>query len=157
MHFLEWKCLNSDWNFTEVCSQGPINNIPAMVQIMAWRRPGDKPLSEPMVVSLATHICVARPQWVNYPGCNTKTIYWWICHKLVKIGRAVVKKYSSLHLSACLTYIWNLIVWINYMWPSHAIWWHRSRSILSQVKVCCLPTSRSHYPIQCWIIIKYVL
>ena len=25
---------------------GPINNIPALVQIMAWRRPGDKPLSE---------------------------------------------------------------------------------------------------------------
>ena len=22
MHFLEWKCLNSDYNFTEVCSQG---------------------------------------------------------------------------------------------------------------------------------------
>ena len=36
----------------------PINNIPALVQIMAWRRPGDKPLSEPMVVSLLTHICV---------------------------------------------------------------------------------------------------
>ena len=27
-----------------------INNIPALVQIMAWRRPGDKPLSEPMMV-----------------------------------------------------------------------------------------------------------
>ena len=27
--------------------KGPINNIPALVQIMAWRRPGDKPLSEP--------------------------------------------------------------------------------------------------------------
>ena len=26
-----------------------INNIPALVRIMAWRRPGDKPLSEPMV------------------------------------------------------------------------------------------------------------
>ena len=25
---------------------GPINNIPALVQIMAWCRPGDKPLSE---------------------------------------------------------------------------------------------------------------
>ena len=24
---------------------GPINNIPALVQIMAWRRPGDRPLS----------------------------------------------------------------------------------------------------------------
>ena len=22
MHFLEWKCLNFNWNFTEVCSQG---------------------------------------------------------------------------------------------------------------------------------------
>ena len=43
-----------------------INNIPAMVQIMAWRRPGDKPLSEPTVVSLSTHICVARSQWVSY-------------------------------------------------------------------------------------------
>ena len=45
--------------------KGPINNIPALVQIMAWRRPGDKPLSEPMTVSLPTHICVTRPQWVN--------------------------------------------------------------------------------------------
>ena len=45
--------------------KGPINNIPALVQIMAWRRPGDKPLSEPMMVSLLTHICVTRPQWVR--------------------------------------------------------------------------------------------
>ena len=45
--------------------QGPINNILALVQIMAWRRPGDKPLSEPMVISLLTHICVNRPQWVK--------------------------------------------------------------------------------------------
>ena len=42
-----------------------INNIPSLVQIMAWRRPGDKPLSEPMMVSLLTHICVTRPQWVK--------------------------------------------------------------------------------------------
>ena len=44
--------------------KGPINNIPALVQIMAWRRPRDKLLSEPMMVSLLTHICVTRPQWV---------------------------------------------------------------------------------------------
>ena len=30
--------------------KGPINNIPALIQIMAWCRPGDKPLSEPMMV-----------------------------------------------------------------------------------------------------------
>ena len=29
--------------------KGPINNILALVQIMAWRRTGDKPLSEAMV------------------------------------------------------------------------------------------------------------
>ena len=34
-----------------------ISNIPAMVQIMTWRRPADKSLSEPMMVSLLTHIC----------------------------------------------------------------------------------------------------
>ena len=45
--------------------KGSINNIPALVQIMAWRRPGDKPLSEPLMVSLRTHICVTRPQWVK--------------------------------------------------------------------------------------------
>ena len=45
--------------------QGPINNIPALVQIMAWRRPGDKPLSEPMMIRLPKHICVTRPQWVK--------------------------------------------------------------------------------------------
>ena len=52
--------------------KGLINNIPALVQIMAWRRPGDKPLSEPMMVNLLTHICVTRPQWVNTlkPGQN---------------------------------------------------------------------------------------
>ena len=49
-------------------SKGPINNIPALVQIMVWRRPGDKPLSEPTLVSLLTHICVTRPQWVNLTG-----------------------------------------------------------------------------------------
>ena len=33
-----------------------IDNIPALFQIMAWRRPGDKPLSEAMMVSLLTHM-----------------------------------------------------------------------------------------------------
>ena len=48
-----------------VVSKGPIHNIAALVEIMAWRRSGDKPLSEPTVVRLLTHIYVTRPQWVN--------------------------------------------------------------------------------------------
>ena len=46
-------------------AKGPIDNIPALVQIMAWRRQGDKPISEPMKVRLPMHICVTRPQWVK--------------------------------------------------------------------------------------------
>ena len=49
--------------------KGLIDNIPSLVQIMAWRRPCDKPLSDPMMVSSLTHICVTRPQWVN-PWCR---------------------------------------------------------------------------------------
>ena len=45
-------------NSLKFVPKGPINNIPALVQIMAWRRPGDKPLSEPMIFSLSTHIDV---------------------------------------------------------------------------------------------------
>ena len=45
--------------------KNPINNIPALVQIMTWRRPGNKPLSEPMMVNVLTHICITRPQWVK--------------------------------------------------------------------------------------------
>ena len=42
-----------------------INNIPALVRIMAWCRPGNKPLSEPKMVRLPTHICITRPTWVT--------------------------------------------------------------------------------------------
>ena len=55
-------------NFSsEFIVNGLIDNIPSLVvQIMAWRTPGDKPLSEPLMIILLTHICVTRPQWVKY-------------------------------------------------------------------------------------------
>ena len=40
----------------------PINNYTSLVQIMAWRRPGGKPLSAPIMVRLPTHICVIWPK-----------------------------------------------------------------------------------------------
>ena len=57
--------------------KGPIDKNPALVHIMASHRLGDKPLSEPMMVSLPTHICIARPQWVKrciQPYC-TKCLF----------------------------------------------------------------------------------
>ena len=64
----------------KLVNKGPIKNIPALVQIMAWRRPGDKPLSEPMMVRLPTHICVTRPQWVK---------------GLIRVGRELLQQHRS--------------------------------------------------------------
>ena len=44
--------------------------VNTLVQIVPWRSPGDKPLSEPMMVRLPTHTCVTRPQWVNSTFLN---------------------------------------------------------------------------------------
>ena len=55
--------------------KGPINNISALVQIMDWHRLSDKPLSELMMVSLLTLICVTRLQWVRINA------HWAILHR----------------------------------------------------------------------------
>ena len=44
--------------------EGPINNIPALIQIMAWRRPGDKPLSEQMMVCFIDAY-MRHPAWMS--------------------------------------------------------------------------------------------
>ena len=38
---------NFEENFTETVPNGPINNKPAVVRIMAWHQTGDKPLLYP--------------------------------------------------------------------------------------------------------------
>ena len=37
------------WISLKFVSRNPIDNEPALVQVMAWRRRGDKPLPEPML------------------------------------------------------------------------------------------------------------
>ena len=81
-----WKSIKISLKFVP---KGPINNIPALVQIMAWRRSGDKPLSEPMMVSLLTHICVTRPQCVKEVRSLSCCRYFyerclvWMCYCVV--------------------------------------------------------------------------
>ena len=43
--------------------KGQISNTPALVQIMAWRQLGDKPLSESMMFSLLTATANDRVLW----------------------------------------------------------------------------------------------
>ena len=65
-----WMKMYKLWfkNSLKFVPKGPINNIPSLVQIMAWpwRQPGDKLLlSEPMMGSLLTHICITRLQYIT--------------------------------------------------------------------------------------------
>ena len=60
--FFEWLSFRISPNFVP---NGSITNIPVLVQIMAWRRWGNKPLSVPIIVSLQTYICFTRPQRVD--------------------------------------------------------------------------------------------
>ena len=136
-HFAEdiFKCifLNENTSISidislKCVPEGRINNMPALVQIMAWRRLGDKPLSEPMMVSSLTDICVMRPQWVKWNG-------------------GFILKFPFM----LVIYIYYL----NSLWPGDAIWRHGTRSTLTQVMACCL-TAPSHYLNQCWLITSKV-
>ena len=107
-----------------------INNIPALVQIMAWRRSGDKPLSEPMMVRLLTHICVIRPQWVK-PNTVRKsyphTMHHWM-------------KYQN--IGACRN---GWILAPRHLQPSNDVdgscnslapTWHQAITWINNIKVC---------------------
>ena len=81
-HFADdmFKCifLNENvWILIEISlkfvPRGSINNNQTLFQILAWRHPGDKPLSEPMMVSSLTHKWVTQPQWVKQLGSNIQT------------------------------------------------------------------------------------
>ena len=108
-----------------------INNIPALVQIMAWRRSGDKPLSEPMMVSLLTHICVIRPQWVNSlaPG-RFQFNFRQVIFKLILVNGG-----------------WGISYEIALRWMP--LDFADDKSTLVQVMTWCLQAT-SHYLSQCW-------
>ena len=99
--------------------KGPINNNPALVHIMAWHWPGDKPLSEPIMVKLSTHICVTRPQWVKQ-HLKVSSI---VCMHVQVIS--MFKKYQTvssllcMHVHACKNH-WNITqVCLSYSIPDN--------------------------------------
>ena len=65
---LKWIFLNENVQISinislKIIPKGPIDNISALVQIMGWR------LNQ-WWLSLQTHICISRPQWVNSFAVN---------------------------------------------------------------------------------------
>ena len=86
-------------------AKGSIDNILALVQIMAQCRPGDKPLSEPMMFSLPTHICVTWPQWVKYVFEDKSPKYTILCTILSKHHNRTIDKLTLWHKVKNLYYM----------------------------------------------------
>ena len=47
-NFVDGNWISINKNFTELCP-GPIDDMSSLIQVMVWRRKGDKPLHESMV------------------------------------------------------------------------------------------------------------
>ena len=94
---LKWIFLTENvWISIEISlkfvPKGPINNIPALVQIMAWRRSGDKPLSEPMMVNLSDAYMrhSASMSWNKHPLISIKIS--------IKVNISLI----NVHIKVCL-------------------------------------------------------
>ena len=108
------------WSFS---SRGPINNIPALAQIMAWRRIGDKTLSEPILTQITE-------AYMRYLGEMSQT-HWYICDNAacyqVTVAGAVIP--IPCHVVTSLELIWRssrvdeifvrpILKWFIVTWPN---------------------------------------
>ena len=112
--------------------KGSINNIPALVQIMAWRWPGDMPLSEPMMVRLLTHICVTRSQWVNAAALVDSI-------RITSISKYVITINYSMFYKMHRVILYRVLLWF----------YHYSLVDPHYVRIRCLPKYQ-------WIILNSV-
>ena len=83
---------------------GPFNNIAALVQIIAWCRPDNKPLPEPMMVNLLMHICITQPQW-DYMELK-------VSHCIPPAASCIITFLCrEVHLKCGLNCTWNSLVY----------------------------------------------
>ena len=78
---------------------------------MAWHWPGDKPLSEPMMVRLPMHICVTRPRWVN-SGQTQQSSPMRVSYGVLVVSILEKIKNISTHLyHVMLMFWWSKVPW----------------------------------------------
>ena len=115
--------------------KGPINNTPSLVQIMAWCRPGDKPLYEPMMARLPMLICVTQSvkskyintfefefmTWCFSLNYNRHHINQYIWGRRMK----VFVSFKGLECDLCLTFCrWCAsFIWSCYIRPCYKKRW----------------------------------
>ena len=131
---------------------------------MAWRRPGDKPLSEQMPFILTTHICVTRPQWVKLIILTTFRCFQWNPHRVMH-GLLATDDYLSQcwlittaggHPGAISQKLFkSSIIALRYVWKLHiaessrktdTYWYIRTHPPHARINLCPHPTPRAIWP-----------
>ena len=127
-----WISINISLKFVP---RDPFNNIPTLVQVMAWRRPGVKQLSEPMMVRLPTHICVTWPQWIKPKSREILFVHNLIfsCQIVLKFGTAVSLPCSEKIFKTISQLKWML--WTNEISRDLNLWWVLDGYMLHQPQV----------------------
>ena len=102
---------------------GPISNIPALVQIMAWRRPGHY-LNQYWPNSL-THICGIRSRWVKLSG---------ICiHQMIMYASKI-----SMYTCKIIMYTYRIIMYICKICIHNRMYFYTRQNLFMQlINLCC--------------------
>ena len=113
---------------------------------------------------LLPHAGHGDPCWPLWSGILLSTICQhisarsrWVCIKwqpFCNVGEKIVVLLLA-DFFLCFNCQQGIVGSVNSLWPSDAIWQHKSRSTLAQVMACCLMVP-SHYLNQCWLIISKI-
>ena len=109
--------------------------------LMVWRRPGDKPSSDPMMVRLLMHVCVTQPHWVKPEySMGTKSSICTLCWEIMKMWKCFqdsVKyiQHPDVYSIASLSAVFQAVrsahccQWYSLVPPviSISTYWHRDK------------------------------
>ena len=147
---------------------------------MAWCWPGDKPLSQPMMVRLSKHIWVTLPQWVNsLRPCDAMwhQRFWLLIHidsgnvsspvkcqiiQLFNWTNADLLSSRPLGIYICEIWIktWRLfqeIVFENVIFENVFCQFFSSFNVFRSCYSICLPLMRHHLFCAIWAVIESVI
>ena len=102
---------------------GLSDNKPALVQVMAWRRRGDKPLPERCWPSSLTHICGTMRRWINHLITQLITVslsiccfYWCLYYQLLLLFWCYFLEYGKrvgfIWCHLCFMVAWHGVTFI---------------------------------------------
>ena len=110
-------------------TEGKVNNISTLFQIMDWCWPGEKPLSEPKMFSLLMDKFVTHPQWIYFLSSYVLRLQFLIASHMNLYVWCLLKSFLDKNWLSCLWILVNLVCclqnyftissWINICYTIH--------------------------------------